>query len=163
VSETVAKMNDEPLFEAVLSPHRSLGRNGFVALMAITTAITVAHMAVFAAAGAWPVLGFFGLDLALLFGAFWLSYRSGREREFVRVSRTDLTVRKVAPSGRAEEHRFNPFWARFKIDRHDEIGITQMQISGEGRNTDIGAFLNPDDKESFASAFQRALATVKMR
>ncbi|WP_299868502.1 DUF2244 domain-containing protein [uncultured Hoeflea sp.] len=156
-------MNDKPLFEAVLSPHRSLGRAGFIILMAITTAITLAHMVVFAAAGAWPVLGFFGLDLALLFGAFWLSYRSGRSREFVRVSRTDLTVRKVAPSGRSEEHRFNPFWARFNIDRHDEIGITRMQISGEGRRTDIGGFLNPGDKESFASAFQRALATVKLR
>lgn len=156
-------MNDKPLFEAVLSPHRSLGRAGFITLMAITTAITLAHMVVFAAAGAWPVLGFFGLDLALLFGAFWLSYRSGRSREFVRVSRTDLTVRKVAPSGRSEEHRFNPFWARFNIDRHDEIGITRMQISGDGRRTDIGGFLNPGDKESFASAFQRALATVKLR
>lgn len=156
-------MNDKPLFEAVLSPHRSLGRAGFIILMAIVTAITAAHMVVFAAAGAWPVLGFFGLDLALLFGAFWLSYRSGRSREFVRVSRTDLTVRKVKPSGRSEEHRFNPFWARFNIDRHDEIGITRMQISGEGRRTDIGGFLNPGDKESFASAFQRALATVKLR
>lgn len=154
-------MNDEPVFEAVLSPHRSLGRVGFVVLMGITTAITVAHMVVFAAAGAWPVLGFFGLDLALLFGAFWLSYRSGRAREFVRVSRTDLTVRKVAPSGRAVEHRFNPFWARFNIARHEEIGITAMQISGEGRRTDVGGFLNPGDKESFATAFQRALATVK--
>lgn len=155
-------MNDKPHFEAVLSPHRSLGRIGFVVLMSITSVLTVAHMVVFAAAGAWPVLGFFGLDLALLFGAFWLSYRSGREREFVRVSRTDLTVRKVAASGRSVEHRFNPFWARFNIRRHEEIGITQMQISGEGRRTDVGTFLNPDDKESFASAFQRALRKVKM-
>jgi uncharacterized membrane protein len=70
----------------------------------------------------------------------------------------------VAPSGRAVEHRFNPFWTRFNIDRHDEIGITQMQISGEGQKHRCRiAFLNPDDKESFASAFQRALATVKMR
>ncbi|MCY0093076.1 DUF2244 domain-containing protein [Hoeflea ulvae] len=156
-------MNDEPVFEAVLKPHRSLGRAGFVILMSITTAITIAHMAVFAVAKAWPVLGFFGLDLALLFGAFWLSYRSGRAREFVRVSRTDLTVRKVAPSGRTVDHQFNPFWTRFNIARHDEIGITDMRISGQGRQTDVGSFLNPDDKESFASAFQRALATVKKR
>ncbi|MEQ8308266.1 MAG: DUF2244 domain-containing protein [Hoeflea sp.] len=154
-------MNEEPVFEAVLSPHRSLGRTGFVVLMVITTALTLVHVIMFAAVNAWPVIGFFGIDLALLFGAFWLSYRSGRAREFVSVSRTDLKVRKVAPSGRAEEHLYNPFWARFNVSRHDEIGITSMQISGEGRRTDVGAFLNPDDKESFASAFQRALATVK--
>ncbi|WP_083220363.1 DUF2244 domain-containing protein [Hoeflea olei] len=156
-------MNEEPLFEAVLSPHRSLGRTGFAILMTITSAITLVHMVIFLRIGAWPIFAFFGLDLALLFGAFWLSYRSGRMREFVRMSRTDLNVRKVSPSGRTVEHSFNPFWARFNIARHDEIGITHMLISGQGRRTDVGGFLNPDDKESFASAFQRALARAKQR
>ena len=156
-------MNDEPLFEAVLSPHRSLGRTGFTILMTLVTVITVVHMVIFVRIGAWPIFAFFGLDLALLFGAFWLSYRSGRMREFIRMSRTDLNVRKVSPSGRTVEHRFNPFWARFNIARHEEIGITGMQITGQGQRTDVGGFLNPDDKESFASAFQRALATVKQR
>ncbi|MDP2121148.1 MAG: DUF2244 domain-containing protein [Hoeflea sp.] len=156
-------MNDEPLFEAVLSPHRSLGRTGFVILMTLVTVITLIHMVIFVKIGAWPIFAFFGIDLLLLFGAFWLSYRSGRMREFIRMSRTDLEVKKVSPSGRAVDHRFNPFWTRFTIDRHDEIGITGMQISGQGRQTDVGSFLNPDDKESFASAFQRALATVKQR
>ena len=156
-------MNDEPLFEAVLSPHRSLGRTGFTILMTLVTVITVVHMVIFVRIGAWPIFAFFGLDLALLFGAFWLSYRSGRMREFIRMSRTDLNVRKVSPSGRTVEHRFNPFWARFNIARHEEIGITQMLITGQGRRTDVGGFLNPGDKESFASAFQRALATVKQR
>ncbi|MEP3438984.1 MAG: DUF2244 domain-containing protein [Hoeflea sp.] len=156
-------MNDKPLFEAVLSPHRSLGRPGFVLLMTIITVITFVHMAIFARVGAWPVFAFFGLDLALLFGAFWLSYRSGRMRELIRMSRTDLNVRKISPSGREVDHRFNPFWTRFNIARHDEIGITDMHIIGNGRQTDVGSFLNPDDKESFASAFQRALATVKKR
>lgn len=156
-------MNDEPLFEAVLTPYRSLGRLGFVILMSVTTVITAVHMVIFAKVGAWPVFAFFGLDLALLFGAFWLSYRSGRIREFIRMSRTDLSIRKVAPSGRAVEHQFNPFWTRFNIARHDEIGITGMRISGQGQQTEVGSFLNPDDKESFASAFQRALATIKKR
>lgn len=156
-------MNDEPFFEAVLRPHRSLGRRGFVVLMSITTVITAVHMVIFAKVGAWPVFTFFGLDLALLFGAFWLNYRSGRMREFIRMSRTDLNVRKVFPSGRAVNHQFNPFWTRFNIARHDEIGITDMRISGQGQQTEVGSFLNPDDKESFASAFQRALASIKKR
>jgi len=156
-------MNNEPQFEAVLSPHRSLGRFGFVLLMSITTVITAIHMVIFARVGAWPVFAFFGLDLALLFGAFWLSYRSGRMREFIRLSRTDLSIRKVFPSGRAVDHQFNPFWTRFNIARHKEIGITGMRVSSRGQQTEVGAFLNPDDKESFATAFQRALATVKKR
>ncbi|WP_417410558.1 DUF2244 domain-containing protein [Hoeflea sp.] len=156
-------MNNEPEFEAVLSPHRSLGRLGFVLLMSITTVITAVHMVIFARVGAWPVFAFFGLDLALLFGAFWLSYRSGRMREFIRLSRTDLSIRKVFPSGRSVDHQFNPFWTRFNIARHEEIGITDMRVSSRGQQTEVGSFLNPDDKESFATAFQRALATIKKR
>ncbi|MGJ8569425.1 MAG: DUF2244 domain-containing protein [Hoeflea sp.] len=156
-------MNNKPEFEAVLSPHRSLGRFGFVLLMSIATVITAVHMVIFARVGAWPVFAFFGLDLALLFGAFWLSYRSGRMREFIRMSRTDLTIRKVFPSGREIDHQFNPFWTSFNIARHEEIGITDMRISSRGQQTEVGSFLNPDDKESFATAFQRALATIKKR
>lgn len=60
-----------------------------------------------------------------------------------------------------EAHRFNPFWTRFAVARHEEIGITDMAVEGEGRRVPIGAFLNPDDRESFATAFGRALATAK--
>lgn len=153
--------NESPVFEALLTPHRSLGRNGLVVLMSIVTAVTFAHAVVFAIAGAWPVLIFFGLDLLLFAGAFWLNNRAARAREIVSVSHTNLSVRKVAPSGRTRDFRFNPFWARFDVARHDEIGITRMKISGEGRSTDIGSFLNPDDRESFAKAFSGALATVR--
>lgn len=152
---------EEPVFEATLSPHRSLGRTGLIILVTLTMAATIFHLGFFIIAGAWPIAGFFGIDLALLYGAFWLSYRSGRAREFVTVSRTDIAVRKVAPSGRESEFRCNPFWARFTVDRHEEIGITKMRISSRQQATDIGSFLNPDDKESFATAFSRALATIR--
>src|SRR3546814_15634717 len=86
--------------------------------------------------------------------------RSGRTREEVTVSRTKLSIRKFSPAGRVVEHRFNPFWARFGVNRHEEFGITSMYVTGEGRWTDIGSFPNPDDRESFAKAFRGALASV---
>lgn len=156
-----AAQDDAPVFSALLTPHRSLGRNGFIVLMSIVTAMTIAHGVVFAASGAWPVAAFFGVDLVLIFGAFGLNYRAARAREIVSVSRTELAISKIAPSGRSRDFSFNPFWARFKVSRHDEIGITRMNVSGEGRSTDIGAFLNPEDRESFARAFSGALARVR--
>ena len=61
------------------------------------------------------------------------------------------------------QHRFNPFWARFSVARHDEIGITRMAVEAQGNAVPIGGFLNPDDRESFRQAFSRALATAKRR
>ncbi|HET7413768.1 MAG TPA: DUF2244 domain-containing protein, partial [Pararhizobium sp.] len=113
-------MNDKPVFEALLTPHRSLGRRGFVVLMALFSFFCLFNGILFLVAGAWPVFAFCGLDILLLFGAFWLNYRSGRAREEISVSRTRLQVKKVAPSGRITEYLFNPFWARFRVGRHDE-------------------------------------------
>ena len=163
IVDDAGTINSEPVFNAVLTPYRSLGRTGLVILVAVTLAITVFNVVFFLVAGALPIVMFFGLDMLLLYGAFYLNYRSARAREEVLVSRTELSIRKVAPSGRARISRYNPFWARFQVDRHDEFGITAMAVTGEGRRTAIVSFLNPDDRESFARAFTEALASVKRR
>lgn len=154
---------DQPVFAAELVPHRSLGRKGWRVLMLLSGALSIAHIVVFLVSGAWPVALFFGFDFLLLYGAFHLNYRAGLAREEVFVSRSQLLVRKHQPSGRSSEIGFNPFRARFDVQRHEEFGILSMLLSGEGRRTDIGSFLNPDDRESFAKALAGALATVKRR
>jgi len=119
------------------------------------------HGGFFLTTGAWPVGLFLGLDFLLLYVAFRANYRAAKAREEVSVSRTRLSIRKFSPTGRVVEHRFNPFWARFRVQRHEEIGIVSMHVTGEGKATDIGSFLNPDDRENFAKAFGGALATVR--
>ncbi|MEO3386831.1 DUF2244 domain-containing protein [Mesorhizobium sp. CAU 1741] len=158
---TETKAADEPIFRALLVPYRSLGRTGFWVLMAVVAFMWLGTGALFLSMGAWPIFGFFGLDVILLYVAFQMNYRAARAREMVSVSRTALDIVKVAPSGREEAHRFNPFWTRFRVARHEEIGITGMAVEGEGRQVALGSFLNPDDRESFATAFGRALATAR--
>jgi uncharacterized membrane protein len=152
---------DEPFFRALLTPHRSLGRFGFAVLMGALLFGWLVTGAIFLAHGAWPVFGFFGLDVLLVYVAFKLNYRAARAREEVSVSRTSLDIRKVAPSGKAVAYHFNPFWARFAVARHREIGITRMAVEGQGRSVQIGGFLNPGDRETFARAFSGALAKAK--
>ncbi len=152
-----------PVFQALLTPHRSLPRRGFIILMSILFVVSLVAGVFFVSIGAWPVFGFFGLDVLLIYVAFRLNYRTARAKEEVSVSRTELAIRKTAPSGRVREHLLNPFWTRFFVVRHDEIGITAMQVVGDGQDIALGSFLNPDDRESFASAFSQALATVKGR
>ncbi|PWJ84222.1 putative membrane protein [Pseudaminobacter salicylatoxidans] len=164
MSETnAAYAADEPFFHALLEPHRSLGRTGFMVLMGALTFGWLVTGAFFLASGAWPVFGFFGLDVLAIYIAFRLNYRAARVREEVIVSRTRLDIHKVAPSGRTENHHFNPFWARFSVKRHSEIGITDMAVQSREKSVPIGSFLNPDDRESFAKAFSLALATAKSR
>lgn len=162
MSETNAASDAErPFFRALLMPHRSLGRTGFFILIGALLFGWVVTGAFFLSVGAWPIFGFLGLDVLAVYVAFRINYRAARAREVVSVSRTLVDIEKIAPSGKREKHRFNPFWARFNVARHSEIGITRMAVEGQGREVAIGSFLNPDDRESFADAFGQALATAK--
>lgn len=162
MSETNAAFAaDEPFFKALLTPHRSLGRTGFLILMGALLFGWLVTGAIFLSNGAWPVFGFFGLDVLAIYVAFRINYRAARAREEVSVSRTSLDIRKTSPSGKTQAFRFNPFWTRFQVARHEEIGITAMAVEARGQSVAIGSFLNPDDRESFATAFGRALAKAK--
>ena len=156
-------LNDQPVFSAELIPYRSLGRKGFRVLLLLSALVAIFYGGFFLVSGAWPIGFFLGLDFLLLYVAFRANYRAGQVKEQVVVSRTDLSIRKFSPKGEVVEHHFNPFWARFRVRRHDEFGILSMHVTGEGRVTDIGSFLNPDDRESFAKAFRTALATVRQK
>ena len=151
----------EPIFHARLTPHRSLGPKGFRILMGLFIAIWLVTGAVFLSLGAWPIFGFLGLDVLLVFLAFRWNYHSGKAHEEVLLSPHHLAIHKHAPSGTRSEHAFNPFWAKFDVKRHEFAGITRMSVAGEGRTVTLGGFLNPDDRESFAKAFGAALGRAK--
>lgn len=152
---------ERPIFRALLVPHRSLGARGFAVVMGLVIIAWAMTSIVFLARGAWPVFLFFSLVVVAIFLAFFLNYRSGRQREEIRLSRSCLEILQVRPSGNATRHRFNPSWTRFDVARHEEIGIVDMVVSCRGIRVAIGAFLNPDDRESFAAAFGRALASAQ--
>ncbi|TMJ57640.1 MAG: DUF2244 domain-containing protein, partial [Alphaproteobacteria bacterium] len=65
---------DPVFFERVLWPHRSLPPRGFRLLMLGLGLLSLVAGICFVAAGAWPICGFFGLDVALLYLAFRISY-----------------------------------------------------------------------------------------
>ena len=154
---------DSLIFEATLTPYRSLSTRGSLWLVIIIAAIWGVMSLSFLAMGAWPVLGFFGLDIILFGWLIWLNVRDARRKETVSVSRTLLEVKRFCPKGlRRELHRFNPFGTKLDIARHDEFGVTKLSLSARGKpDITVGDFLNPDDKESFAKALSLALAKAR--
>ncbi len=152
---------EPPVFSAVLRPYRSLSPQGFGLLMVAIGLCSFAIGLGFWLMGAWPVVGFCGLDILLIQVAFRLNYRSARAAEEISLTRDRLSVTQVSPRGEAVETGFNPYWARLEIDRHPEIGVTALRIASHGARLAIGAFLPPCERESFAAAFSAALARVR--
>jgi uncharacterized membrane protein len=152
---------EPPIFSAVLTPQRSLGRRGFVLLMLVLSIISLSTGLVFLVAGAWPVLGFCGLDVLLVYVAFQINYRRAHAYEQVTVTPSELTVRKVSPRGRIREWTLNPLWVQLDRVVHAEFGIERLFLVSHGRRLTIAGFLGPQEKESFASALSAALGEAR--
>ncbi len=150
-----------PIFSAKLYPHRSLGRRGFIILMSFIAITCFGTGGFFYSIGAWPVFGFLGLDVLAIYIAFRVNYRDARAFEEISISREEMRILKTSASGHCKTYTFNPVWTRLRIRRHDEIGITRMEILSRRIRLRIGDFLNPHDRESFAREFNAALATAK--
>lgn len=150
-----------PVFATVLRPHRSLSPKGFGILMMAIGACTSAVGFAFWFMGAWPVVGFLGLDLLLIQFAFHMNFRAARAAEEITLTPERLSVCRISPSGIAVATGFDPYWARLEVDRHPEFGVTAVRIASHGNRLPVAAFLGPREREAFADALQAALARLR--
>jgi uncharacterized membrane protein len=154
-------LREPTIFSAVITPHRSLGRTGFLVLMLAIGGISFIAGMVFLIAGAWPVFGFFGLDVLLVYWTFRANYRAAAAYEQVTVTPSELTVRKVSHRGKVSEWMFNPLWVRLDREAHEEFGLQRLFLVSSGRRLAIAGFLGPHEKESFAHALANALGEAR--
>ena len=150
-----------PIFEAVITPHRSLGQSGFLVLMIAVGAVSFIAGIVFLAIGAWPVFGFFGLDVLLLYWAFRINYRRAAAYEVVTVTPIELKVRKVSHRGQVRQWALNPLWVTLDKVTHEAYGIERLFLVTRGKRLAIANYLGPDEKASFAKALSNALNDAK--
>jgi len=145
----------------VLHPHRSLSPFGFLILMASIGIFSFVFGMVFLMMGAWPVFGFFGLDVALVYYAFKRNYRDGRLYETITLSPEALKLTRVHPSGRCEEFDFNPYWARVRCTTDRPDGRTSLRLVAQGREILFGQFLTDDERRNLADALTGVLISSR--
>jgi uncharacterized membrane protein len=149
------------LFSALLTPHRSLNRTGFLVLMGFLSAVSFAAGVAFLLMGAWPVLGFFGLDVLAMYWAFRINFRDAKASEQITVTPSELRVRRVSHRGHVVEWVLNPLWVQLDQKTHAEFGIEKLYLVSKGRRVSIASFLGPDEKSSFAKVLTAALQAAR--
>ena len=149
------------LFSALLTPHRSLNRTGFLVLMGFLSVISFAAGIAFLLMGAWPVFGFFGLDVLLVYWAFRVNFRRAKATEEISVTPSELRVRRVSHRGHVAEWVLNPLWVQLDQKIHAEFGIEELYLVSKGRRVAIASFLGPDEKASFVKALTAALQAAR--
>ncbi len=150
------RSGERPDFDATLMPHRSLGPRGFLIFMIAVTVVSFLAGVFFWSLGAWPVFVFFGLDVLLIYGAFKLNYRAGRQHERVTIVGSELVVSEMLPSGRVRTAKLDAYWVRVGLIALSQERV-RLVLMSHGREYPIGLFLNDDEKRSFAAALTDAL------
>ncbi len=144
------------LFDAFLHPNRSLSHRGFKVLMAAAVGVSLVLGLIFLSMGAWPVFGFYGLEVLVIYLALRRNYRSGLVYEKVRLTSDQLTVERGDVRGAQGAWSFQPHWLKVTIDdpvRHE----SQLTLSSHGRSVVLGAFLSPEERLDLAKALRAAL------
>ena len=144
------------LFRAHLKPHRSLSRRGFRRMMLAVTAFSLTIGAVAFVAGAWPVPGFLGLDVALVYVVFRISYARARVSEVLELDEHALTVERTDVKGGHRSWRLQPAW--LKVELHEPIlPQTPVVLRTHGKSLPVGVFLHPDQRRQVARDLRGAL------
>ena len=107
--------------------------------------------------GAWPIVGFLGLDVLALGLAFAASFRSARAYEDLIVTPLELLFAKISAHGAKREWRFNPQWVRLVRDEHEEFGLLRLALASRGREVEVGNFLGADARADVARELSQAL------
>lgn len=150
----------EALFSAILHPHRSLSRRGFAWVMGLIGALSLTVGGYFFFAGAWPVFGFFGLDLLIVYLFFRANYRAGEVYERVQLTPERLIVERGDHRGRRSVEELQPHWLQVMMD-DPPLHESQVRLASHGRTLVVGAFLTPEERLDFAQALRGALNRLR--
>lgn len=153
--------DDPALFTARLSPTRSLGAEARRIVITAVAAAGIVASVPFMLVGAWPVAGFFGLDIALVWLAFHVNMRDARGREELVVTHVELLLARFGPRGERREWRFNPRWVRLERREDEEFGLLGLSLVSGGRRVAVGERLSPPERAALAAGLERSLAEAR--
>ena len=146
-----------PIFAAILRPNRSASVGAINLVIALLAGVFFLTGVGFMLIGAWPIMGFLGLEIVLLYLALrWNLLTTGRH-ETVTLTERALTVERVDPWGTRTAESLDPAWARVTLDERRG----RLEIRSHGKGIVIGGFLAPEELAEFADALREAL--VKSR
>jgi len=149
------------VFSARLHPNRSLGRSGRLVVLIGIGLVGVLLSIPFYLLGAWPVIGFYGLDILALYIAFRVCNARALDYEELILTEVELLFRKVPHKGSNREWRFNAFWVRLQRDEHKEFGVQRLALVEGRKSVVVGSFLGAEEKAEVAGALQSALGQTR--
>jgi uncharacterized membrane protein len=151
----------EPIFlDEVLRPNPPMNARALALILGLVAVINIAFAVAFMLRGAWPIAPFMGADVVLLAWAFHASRVAARAFEHVRLTASELFVRWQSPRGNAHDMLLNPYWVTVHLEQPMDMP-RKLTLRSHGKSVQIGSFLSPRERLSFAEALKGALAAAR--
>lgn len=151
------------LWQATLTPHRSLTRGGYFLLMGLVVLVNLVVAVMFMALGAWPIAGFAGLDVLLVWWAFKVNFADARKLERLSITEHELVLDRESERHPPQQQRFVRRWVKVELqeDRERELIGSLLLVSGQTRVA-VGELLAPEERKTLAEALKSALAVPRI-
>ncbi|HWU26359.1 MAG TPA: DUF2244 domain-containing protein [Rhizomicrobium sp.] len=153
-------MRDPVLLDATLRPNPPLPPAALIYVLAGVVAINLVFATAFVLRGAWLVMPFMGLDIALLGWAFRASSKASRRSERITLTRSSLSVARRPSSGAPTELTLNPYWVRVEIADPPAPG-DKLTLWSHGKGVRVGDFLAPQERAAFGERLKSALRQAR--
>lgn len=151
----------EPVFfDAILRPNPPMTPRALLLILIAVSVVNFAFGISFILHGAWLILPFMGADVALLAWAFHASRRAAQRHEHVTLTHSELRIARWPARGKPTEISLNPYWVRVSLEE-DVEPARKLFVSSHGRSVQLGSFLAPQDRASFAEALKGALRAAR--
>lgn len=145
-----------PVFEAIVTPHRSLSPAGLRRVVAALLLLSATVSTGLWFVGAWPVVGFNGAEMLLAVVLLCRNARDRRREERLVLSDTGLHILRRDLKGRQTVRRLESVWLNAVLQ--DRPGRTPALLLVErGRQLEVGALLGEAEKRDLAAALRAAL------
>ncbi len=148
-----------PTWAVTLRPNRSLSREGLATIIAIVAGLNLVAGLFFWIVGAWPIVGFMGLDVALVWWALRRNWFEGESFEQISITGDEVTLLRKPWRGAPTSRHFNRRWLRvdLEFDEAREL-VGRLYLAYRGKRHEIGSFLGAEDRQSLAKALRQAIA-----
>jgi uncharacterized membrane protein len=142
-----------------LSPNRSGTLRSVYIIVGLLLCVFIPIGLVFSLLGAWPIFGFMGVELGLLYLAFRCNQKDSRAYERLSLNNNSLVVERHDPWRGYESWSFQPQWSQVKLDQSNEYE-TNLTLNSKGKHLAFGIYLTSNEKSDVADLLLTALNRV---
>ena len=147
---------NKKLYEITLYPYRSMNKLGFFILMFTLALISFVAGIIFMLKGAWPVFGFFGLDVLLVYIFFKINFKSGKKKEIIILTENQLIIEFYNEKKISKTHYLDANWLKINLTKFKNE-ISKLKISSKNKSVIVGSFLRYKEKKNIVKSLKTAL------